>query len=184
VSRLAFDRSRALRNRAMRERQDEAAQWQARSDLPEASEAGRRRRFERMVATLPEIQRARSLTTMRTIRLNGCGNFGLNVNTVKTHLRRARGVLRERGPEAGRGMIRARLGRFVRHSRIPCEQFRLARRRSSPAGLLGERDASQCEVRGEAGGSGRSAGRIRPAGLLENDGARRSEPCATMSRAG
>jgi RNA polymerase sigma-70 factor (ECF subfamily) len=100
VSRLSFDRAAQLRTRRERETDLDPAH-----ELPATGTAGRseadvanRRALEACVATLPEAQRA-AVTLFyfqdRSVR-EVAASLGMNENTVKTHLSRARVALRSR----------------------------------------------------------------------------------------
>lgn len=104
VARRAFDRAAVLRGRRTRETDLEAGgQLPAAADPPGAEEGARARKLERLIADLPETQRA-VLTLYyyedRAVE-EVARTLDMNENTVKTHLSRARAALRrawQRGP--------------------------------------------------------------------------------------
>jgi RNA polymerase sigma-70 factor (ECF subfamily) len=103
--RLAFDRAAALRGRSRLESGSEPA-----ADIASAPASGpdpdRTRVLEALVASLPEAQRA--VVTLfyyqdRSVK-DVASALGLNENTVKTHLARARAALRSAWLRRGGGV--------------------------------------------------------------------------------
>ena len=106
VARRAFDRLAVLRNRRAREAPldgvPEPVQTGTHEDDLEHREC--HARLERLMATLTDAQRA--VVTLYYLADRSveevAGSLGMPVNTVKTHLSRARAALRERWDEEGR----------------------------------------------------------------------------------
>ena len=102
VARRAFDRLEEMKRRRGREAPVEAAE--ALAAPPGGGEgAGRARRMERLVAALPPAQRAAVTLFYYEDRSvdQVAAALGIPVNTVKTHLSRARAALREGWGRAG-----------------------------------------------------------------------------------
>jgi len=97
VARRAFDRAAVLKGRRTRETDVEAAEELAAAASGPDPEAGERaRRLERLLAELPEVPRA--VVTLyyfedRSVE-DVAKTMRMPVNTVKTHLHRARAALR------------------------------------------------------------------------------------------
>lgn len=105
VVRRALDRAAVLRNRRARESHAEEMDSLAVVEGRDAGEAARERRMSRLVARLPEAQRA--AVTLYYLEDRSVENvaslLGLPENTVKTHLSRARAALRRAWTAGGEG---------------------------------------------------------------------------------
>jgi RNA polymerase sigma-70 factor (ECF subfamily) len=104
VTRRAFDRLQAVRRRRGREVGVEEAEGLPGGEAPDVSGWQRARKLEKLVADLPDAQRAAiTLFYLEERSVNEVAEtLGMPPNTVKTHLSRARAALRGAWVRTGR----------------------------------------------------------------------------------